>query len=160
MATVQKELDGLLSKSKKQYGDLYEAHLFEQYKILVDSTQRISDRRISANTYLLTVNSFLVTLFGIAKSTQYHGVALAVIPLVGLFISIAWWILIDSYKVLNSAKFDVIHKFEDLLPVAVFRYEWDVLTKMRYKPLSHAEGWIPVAFSILQVVLLIIAIKM
>lgn len=148
----------LLSKSKEEYGNDYSAHLFEQYRILVNSAQKISDRRTAANNYLLTVNSSLVTLFGLAASLKCPRPIFAVIPAAGLLVSIAWWILIASYRRLNSAKFDVIHEFEDLLPAAVFRYEWSIATEKHYKPLSHIEAWVPVAFSLLQIALFIFAL--
>ena len=36
--------------------------LLEQYKLLVQSAEKISERRTSANNYLLTVNAALVSL--------------------------------------------------------------------------------------------------
>jgi len=47
---------------------------------------------------------------------------------------------VESYKDLNTAKFAVIHKLEEQLPVALFRYEWHLCghgkDKDKYVPLA------------------------
>ena len=50
--------DQLISNPKASYGESFQAHLLEQYKLYVDSSQKVTDRRITTGNYLLTVNSF------------------------------------------------------------------------------------------------------
>ena len=42
---------------KKEYGELYSQHFFEQYKIYLNGIEKISDRRESANKYFVTLNT-------------------------------------------------------------------------------------------------------
>ena len=58
-------MPALLSVAGADYGDRYREHLFQQYKLYVDSADRISQRRSSTNNFLLTVNASLVTLYGL-----------------------------------------------------------------------------------------------
>ena len=149
---------GLLRIPRTSYGDSYQQHFLEQYKLYVESADRISQRRVSANNYLLTVNSFLVTLYGLAASfgpLQAQG-WLYVLPVAGVLVSLTWALLIKSYKDLNTAKYKVIHELEEHLPVAVFDREWVLAERGRgkaYKPLTHVERWIPIIFLVLYVVL-------
>jgi hypothetical protein len=151
----------LQSRTPEQYGDKYQDHLLEQYKLFVQTSQATSDKRQNANNYLLTLNSSLVTLFVVFLSTFGNHRWNVLIPATGLIVCFIWWSLVDSYKDLNTAKFAVIHELEDQLPVALFRHEWFVCGHNRkkkdkpvedqYIPLTHLERWVPVAFAVLYI---------
>ncbi len=111
----------LQSRTPEEYGDKYQDHLLEQYKLYVETSQRVSEKRQNSNNYLLTLNSSLVTLSVVLLSTYGNHKWNALIPGTGLIVCFIWWSLVDSYKDLNTAKFDVIHELEDQLPVALFR---------------------------------------
>jgi hypothetical protein len=149
----------LPSRTPEDYGGKYQDHLLEQYKLYVETSQQVSDKRQNSNNYLLTLNSSLVTLFVVFLSTFGHHRWNALIPATGLIVCFIWYSLVDSYKDLNTAKFAVIHELENQLPVALFRHEWYVCGHNRkkkdktvedmYVPLTHLERWIPVAFAVL-----------
>ncbi len=140
------------------YGSAYKEHLLEQYKLYVESADKVSQRRVSANNYLLTVNAFLITLYGLAASLP-HAQAQAwqyVVPAAGVLVCVTWFELIRSYRNLNTAKFKVIHDLEKVLPVALFEWEWKLAEQGQgkaYKPLTHIEKWIPIVFIILYIIL-------
>jgi hypothetical protein len=158
----------LQSRTPEEYGDKYQDHLLEQYKLFVETAQHTSDKRQNANNYLLTLNSSLVTLFVVFISTFGNHRWNALIPATGLIVCFIWWSLVDSYKDLNTAKFAVIHELEEQLPVALFRHEWFVCGHNRkkkdkpvedqYVPLTHLERWVPVAFAVLYIGLGVYAI--
>ena len=151
----------LQSRTPAEYGDKYQDHLLEQYKLYVETSQHVSEKRQNSNNYLLTLNSTLVTLFVTFLSVFGHHRWNALIPFTGLIVCFIWWSLVDSYKDLNTAKFNVIHELENQLPVALFRHEWFVCGHNRqkkdkpvedmYVPLTHLERWIPVSFAVLYV---------
>ncbi len=58
----------LLRVPSNEYGINHRQHYIEQYKLYVETADRVSQRRTSANNYLLTVNTFLATLYGLASS--------------------------------------------------------------------------------------------
>lgn len=155
-ANEEHPVDQLLSNPKDAYGERFQEHLLEQYKLYVDSAQRVSEKRISTGNYLLTVSSSLMTVFGIASTLRVGGRWLSIIPVAGLLVSLTWFSLIRSYKNLNTAKFKVIHELENYLPVAIFRYEWhscELGQGKAYKPITHLERWIPVIFAAVYLVL-------
>ena len=43
--------DQLISNPKETYGERFQDHLLEQYKIYVDSSQKVSEKRISTGNY-------------------------------------------------------------------------------------------------------------
>jgi hypothetical protein len=146
----------------ERFGAEYAKLLLEQYKLYVDSANKVSDRRGTAHTLLLTVNTSLVTVYGlvIGKDTTLastHGPWMWLVPLAGLLVAITWFLLIRAYRALNSGKFQVIHELEARLPGRLFDLEWEFLQRgkgWKYTPLSHTEQYIPVAFGLFYVVLL------
>lgn len=152
----------LQSRTPEEYGDKYKDHLLEQYKLFVETSQHVSEKRQNANNYLLTLNSSLVALFVTFLSEFGHHRWNVLIPVAGLLLCFVWHSLVESYKDLNTAKFHVIHELEEQLPVALFRYEWDVCgsgkDKDKYVPLTHLERWIPWMFGTLYIALALYAL--
>lgn len=146
--------------SPETYGPDYRQHLLEQYKLFVESADRVSERRTSANNYLLTVNAFLVTLYGLAAGWGDNRAWAFVVPVAGVLVCITWLVLIRSYRNLNTAKFKVIHELEEQLPAALFDREWEHAQRgegKAYKPLTHVEPYIPFVFAALYLILAIYA---
>ena len=97
-------------------------HYFDLYKLAVDMADRISARRVVANSFFATVNTGLLTLLGGNELPWYVAIA-------GVVLSLVWWALLKSYRDLNSAKFKVILAMEARLPAKIFGDEWNVLKK-------------------------------
>lgn len=140
----------LIRSNQETYGEAFTVHLFEQYKLYVESAERISERRISANNFLLTVNASLITLYGLMVVGHAFGRrGLCLVPFVGLLVCFSWHHILISYRNLNTIKFQVIHELEQAMPVALYGYEWQKAEEGKgtvYKPLSHLECWIPRIF--------------
>jgi hypothetical protein len=149
---------------KKTYGKLYKEHYLEQYKIYINSIDKISDRRESANKYFVSVNSALIVLSGfiVQYANSKKDLLLIGVAGVGAVVAITFWILINSYKQLNTAKFSVLHLIEHNLPIELYKDEWDLLGKgkdaKKYFPFSHVERIIPVIFFISYIVIAIIVL--
>lgn len=60
----------LFKAQQKDYGEKYFPHLFEQYKLYVESAEKISDRRQNANNYFLTINTALISFLGISFQVE------------------------------------------------------------------------------------------
>ena len=141
----------LLRVSEAEYGDQYRDHCLAMYHAFIESAERISDRRHSANTFFLTVNT---TLLGITGYLQNVGANLLwLVAFAGMVLSYTWWRLIKSYRSLNTAKFKVIHDIEQQLPFAPYDAEWEQLERGQaakvHSPFSKVEAWVPIVFMIL-----------
>ncbi len=124
--------------------------IFKQYKLCVEMANHISARRATANGFYLTANTIIVT--GISIFIESDTLYLIILPLIiGVLFCISWHYLIDQYKKLNGAKFQVINKIEEMLPVKAFGVEWQLLKSGKerkiYWPLTHIEGKIPLFLS-------------
>ncbi len=146
----------LINKPVKKYNETYYSYYFNQYKIYIESAEKISDRRQNANNFFLTLNTVLISIIGLSfqiKVLEYFGWTRILLALLGLLICIIFWFLLRAYKQLNAVKFKVIHKIEKKLPLAMYDYEWELLgkgnDKVKYYPFSHIELLIPCIFGII-----------
>ena len=66
----QSEHSRVCSVAPAEYGEDYRSHLLDQYRTYVETADKISQRRSTANNYLLTVNAFLVSLYGVVSTLR------------------------------------------------------------------------------------------
>lgn len=104
----------------------------ELYKLAVEMADRVSARRALANTFFLTVNTGLAALLGGNTLRWYVAAG-------GIVFALAWWWLLQSYRKLNWAKFEVINAIELRLPLKLFSDEWGYLRSIR----APAKPWPP-----------------
>lgn len=87
--------------------------LFELY---LATAEKVSDRRAQANSWMLSVNSAIVALYGylqadkMAVGSPQKAVWLWAIPAAGAIVCLAWTALLTSYRKLNRAKFARPHR--------------------------------------------------
>ncbi|WP_435592566.1 RipA family octameric membrane protein [Nocardia sp. bgisy118] len=133
----------------------FESAVLEQYRLCVEMADRVSARRGLANSFFLTLNTGIFTFttaFG--KAPPNDKVWWLAIPLAAILGQcFAWFYLVRSYRLLNSAKYQVVGALEERLPASPFwRAEWWALgegkDRARYWPLSHIEEWIPILFAL------------
>ncbi|MCY4364608.1 MAG: hypothetical protein OXE17_00040 [Chloroflexi bacterium] len=158
---AEQERESVIRQAADAYGGAFHADLLEQYKLYVQSAENVSARRVISNRYLLTLNAALVALYGLQSATFGQGYWTLLIPVIGIAVSLLWYLIIRSHADLNRIKFDVIHEFEQHLPAAMYEYEWKLAKRGRgktYRTVTTIEGWIPVLFAVLHVVLAVMII--
>jgi hypothetical protein len=143
--------------SEKEYGESYRDHAIEIYKMYVEMADKISERRQSANSFFLTLNSAIVALVGYVNLSQDSTSPAAsffwLVAISGMVLSFLWYRLIRSYKDINSGKFKVVHAIEKQLPLRPYDAEWTALGKDEnaklYLPFTHIEIYVPWVFFVL-----------
>jgi len=160
-----KTVDNLWNEkiSEEVYGSKYKEHIFEQYRLYVQMADNVSARRNLANTFFLTLNTFILSIVGVSlvqgqNLTNKWMVFIVLAPI--LLLCIAWWMIVRSYRQLNSGKFKVIGEYERKLPTSPYwAAEWKVLGEgkdiKKYLPLTYIENLIPLTFAILYISLVI-----
>lgn len=136
------------------YGGSFNADLLEQYKLYVQSAENVSGRRVASSRYLLTLNVALVALYGFQYAGFGQSYWALLIPVIGISVSVLWYLIIKSHADLNRIKFDVIHEFEQHLPAAMYEYEWELAENgegKSYRAVTTIERWIPILFGALHV---------
>ena len=112
---------------KKQPAD---QDVLEIYKMLVEMADRVSQRRQSANSFYLTVNTAIIGGAAYLSQSQFGHVGTLAVSAAGIAICSLWTRAVVSYKSLNAAKFEVITALEERLPVSPYKDEWAILTSM------------------------------
>lgn len=128
--------------------------ILELYKLYVEMADRVSQRRATANSFFLTLETGLfglsISLAGLSSSRIEYQVATIAAAGFGLPFSVVWWRILESYRQLNRAKFQVVHEIEQKLPIAPYGDEWVKVGKgadpKLYRPLTAVEGWVPILF--------------
>lgn len=105
----------------------------EQYKMMVSSTEKVTDSRMKVNNLFFTITSSILSVTLVLGKT-YSFIPLSVLAMVflsvlALLTTYFWKKLVKSYGKLNSGKFKVIDRIEKDLRTNMFDEEWKILTE-------------------------------
>lgn len=131
--------------------------LLNQWQTCVDMANSVSQRRDNMNNIFSTLNLAIMAAVSITWDIKSLFILIA-----GIIICILWMLNIRNYKLLNTAKFNVINSIEEKLPSAPFKDEWQFLkNSKKYMDSTTLERILPITFIILYIaaVIAIIAIK-
>ena len=139
--------------------------LLEIYKLHAELADSVSKQRSTANRFYMLVLSGLAVLFS-AFLQRKNGVPLEWLMigfgLFGMLLAAAWYIVIRSYRQLNSGKFKALHELEEKLAYPFFKREWDLLAEGKeqktYWRLTVVETFVPVIFFFCFAALLVLGI--
>ena len=130
--------------------------LMEQYKLFVETSERLVARRQVVNTFFLSANALALSALGLiakeASQSPLIGLGIIAIAVAALLLCVAWKTLVASYRQLNRGKFAVIDHLEERLPAALFRAEWAALGEGRdpkvYEPFTATEEAVCLIFMV------------
>ncbi len=138
--------------------------LLEIYKLHAELADRVSQRREGANRLFVSLLTgtliFLAAFLRYGEETMPIDAILTTVSIFGVFLSVAWYVIIRSYRQLNSGKFAALHELEEKLAYPFFKREWELLEegkkRSRYWKLTVVETFLPFIFFILYIALIII----
>ncbi len=138
--------------------------LLEIYKLHAHLADRVSQRREGANRLyagmLTTFVAFTGALIRFGVDDGSIPTVVTVTSIVGIFLSLSWYIVIRSYRQLNSGKFKALQEMEKELPYPFFKREWELLKEGKdyrsYWKLTVVETFLPSAFLVLFVATMIL----
>ena len=133
-----------------------QSELMEIYKLHAELADRVSQRREAANqrysSILVGLGAFLAALLKFGDG-EFLALAMRLVSVLGVVISSSWFVVIRSYRQLNSGKFEALHELEEKLAYPFFKREWDLLGQgrdvRRYLKLTVVEKVLPLAFLLL-----------
>ena len=139
--------------------------LLEIYKLQAELADRVSQRREGANRLYVGLLVGLALFLGIFVRFGVEDVPISIVfrtaGIIGAVLSVSWYVVIRSYRQLNSGKFAALHELEDQLAFPFFKREWELLDEGkkpgRYWQLTIVETGLPIIFSILSITLFIIS---
>ena len=131
--------------------------LLNQWQTCVDMANSVSQRRDNMNNIFITLNLAIMAAVPITWDIKSLFILIA-----GITICLLWMLNIRNYKLLNTAKFNVINSIKEKLPSAPFKDEWQFLkNSKKYMDSTTLERILPITFIILYIatVIAIIVIK-
>lgn len=143
------QLIGKIEIMEKQERDL----LVDQYKIMVGSTEKVTEQRLKVNNLFFTVTTSVLSIsillgksFGFTVLAMFGMLSLTILA---LLVTNFWNKLIQSYGKLNKGKFELIAEIENKLETDMFQREWTILTeKIKYEPNTKTEAKIITLFKV------------
>ena len=125
------------------------------YKLHAELADRVSQRREGANRIYVSLLVGLALFLGIFVRFGVKDFPIAIVFLaagiIGAALSISWFIVIRSYRQLNTGKFAALHELEEKLAYPFFKREWELLEEgrklSRYWKLTIVETGLPLYFS-------------
>ncbi|MFD5310565.1 RipA family octameric membrane protein [Streptomyces ardesiacus] len=136
--------------------DIGSQFLFEQYKLYVEMTDRMSARRALTNSFFLTINLAALGAVGslAAKHPRDWSAFVTTISALALIAEcFVWFYTLRSYRQLSNAKYTVIGVLEEKLPSRPYsKGEWGAYIRSgkqgKYFRLTTAEQMMPLIFGI------------
>ena len=110
--------------------------ILEQYRIYSDAKEKFIDRQFTTNKFYLILNLvILITAYILSTLTpQYQPVI--VLCVIGIAVTLMWWMNIDSYQMLIKVKYaKVLEYLETKLPEQPYHKEF-----VDYSAMKKSKG--------------------
>jgi len=148
----------LFNKTKREYGKFYFDHFLEQYKAAIQGIDYTSKWKHTVNSYYLAINTVLLAAIGLSLSREKLALpetAHGLILVIGIFISLVWWVNLRTYNNVLAAKFSILHCIEDHLPLSLYKTEWMLMKTIYGRPRrALVDGLVPVIFIVFYILIL------
>ena len=137
--------------------------LMQIYKLHAELADRVSQRREDANRLYVSLLMGLAILLGVFVGFRSGEFTMHIVlqpgGVIGIILSASWFVVIRSYRQLNSGKIATLLELEEKLSFAFFKREWELLGEgkktSRYWKLTVVETFLPIAFFLFFAVVLI-----
>lgn len=130
--------------------------MFEQYKLYTEQKEKFVDRSFHTNKfYLLLVLALIFAMFMMKDYSFVYGLTpTLVFSAAGLYISILWWMNMDSYNLIIRVKLrNVIEEIEKSLPTKPYTQEFLSIKDLRKNKRMFLFGDIQKFLAILSFIL-------
>ena len=159
MAAPDTNLEDALFPSGIEFDQSDRSLIFEQYRMLVETSERLVARRQTVNAFFLSVHTLLLSAIGFNFQPAFSGsgwtgplAAVVGLCIAGMLVAYTWRRMVSSFRQLNAGKFAVIEQLERHLPAAMFKAEWVALgegrDKRKYVPFTRTEERLTVGFGV------------
>lgn len=130
------------------------SNLFEQYKVYLDTSEKLVERRQKVNNFYITANSIVVAFIGTLLSFNmdhlYRMAAVLLLCFVGIMINYSWNNILTTYGILNKSKMAIISMIEKYLPANLYDAEYKCMkTDKKYVSFTKSEKKLPLSFGLM-----------
>lgn len=134
--------------------------LISEYQIMVDTSEKLMERRQNISNLYTTICAALLAFIGASFAFGNVAATFIIMLLAGIvFTSLAvnWQACLRAYEMNNAGKFAVINAIEKILPANMFDCEYRYNTKNGIKSYSNRERLLPYIFVIVGICLIVIS---
>ena len=135
--------------------------LLEQYKIMIDTSEKLMERRQSMVSLYITICTALIAFIGASFAFGNLLITAAITLLTGVITIILcynWRSSLGSYELNNEGKFEVINQIEKHLPADMFECEYRYNKMKGIRSYSAREKVLPVIFMFVGVALILLSV--
>ncbi len=123
----------------------------EQYKSFIESAEKMSEKRINQNNIYLT---FSLAMFSFVSVSKLDKISFYIICILGILISIVWFVTIDNYSKRNKIKYEIINEYENRNKLKWFNEESKRISVLTN--LTLLEKILPISFIIIYLIIIYI----
>lgn len=137
--------------------------LLEQYKIMIDTSEKLMERRQATGNLYTTICAALIAFVGTAFGMGISLISSIVCGLSGVIIIMLccnWRSSLKAYELNNAGKFEVINQIERHLPAEMFECEYRYNTLNGIRSYSTRERMLPLVFILFGITLIVAAAVM
>ena len=137
--------------------DEKQQELLEIYKLHAELADRVSQRREGANRLYVSLLIGLAVFVAAFLRFGTDGISMSTVlfwaGILGAVLAASWYVVIRSYRQLNTGKFNALQDLEGHLAYPFFTKEWELLgegkKRSRYWRLTVVETALPWTFFLL-----------
>lgn len=134
--------------------------LLQQYQIMVDTSEKLMERRQATTNLYTTLSTTLIALIGASFAFENVMMCAAILLASGLILILLcrnWKLSLDAYDLNNTGKFAVINLLEKHLPAEIFECEYRYNKQRGMRSFSTREKHLPRIFTCIGGVLIAIS---
>ena len=154
--------DNLLRKKAEEepLTDTEKQLLLEQYRIMIETSEKLMERRQETVNLYITLCTTILALIGASFAFNNLTVCGIILWLSGLILIILchnWRLSLQAFDLNNTGKFEVINCMEKRLPAEMFECEYRYNKMNGIRSFSSRERVLPLIFSAFGIVLMLVA---
>lgn len=134
--------------------------LLQQYQIMVDTSEKLMERRQATTNLYTTLSTTLIALIGASFAFENAIMCATILLASGLILILLchnWKLSLEAYDLNNTGKFAVINLLEKYLPAEIFECEYRYNKQKGMRSFSAREKLLPKIFIGVGIALIIFA---
>ena len=146
------------SKPNPNFSDEEKSLLLEQYRMMIQTSEKLMERRQAMVNLYITICTALIAFIGASFGFDNIVVTSIIALLSGIIIIVLCLNChssLNAYELNNSGKFEVINEIEKNLPADMFNCEYEHNKKKGFVSYSTREKTLPIIFAFFGVLLII-----
>lgn len=135
--------------------------LMEQYRLMIETSERLMDRRQSVGSLYTTICTALIAFVGASfgfSNLLVPAMASLMSGLIIIVLCINWRSSLNAYDLNNGGKFAVINEIEKHLPAEMFECEYKYNTLNGIRSYSTREMLLPLIFALFGVLMMALSV--